>query len=92
MTHVQQDVRLRACFAQASQLYCERMPRSSPTGGGAAFRTAVGMDDADVREGMALMDAWCVAAAAESGLRRTRGRFGASGCGCSWAGTPDAPN
>ena len=57
-----------ACFAQASQLlYCE--PDAEVVADQVAERpfqnAPFGMDDADVREGMALMDAWCVAAAAD---------------------------
>ena len=57
-----------ACFAQASQLlYCE--PDAEVVAEQVAERpfqnAPFGMDDADVREGMALMDAWCVAAAAD---------------------------
>ena len=71
-----------ACFAQASQLlYCE--PDAEVVADQVAERpfqnAPFGMDDADVREGMALMDAWCVAAAADEAGFTTSAwrRFGA---------------
>ena len=86
-----------ACFAQASQLlYCE--PDAEVVADQVAERpfqnAPFGMDDADVREGMALMDAWCVAAAADeagfdervAALRREWLRLFVG------AGTPDAPS
>ena len=86
-----------ACFAQASQLlYCE--PDAEVVADQVAERpfqnAPFGMDDADVCEGMALMDAWCVAAAADeagfdervAALRREWLRLFVG------AGTPDAPS
>lgn len=57
-----------ACFAQASRLvYCE--PDTETVAAQVADRlfqvAPYGMEDGHVREGLALMDAWCVQAAAE---------------------------